>query len=47
MAGAAGVSSITLLCHVLSHMLSHAESKHGMFGMVTAMVVEESAVRYP
>ncbi len=23
------------------HILSHAESKHGMFGMVTAMVVEE------
>jgi FtsP/CotA-like multicopper oxidase with cupredoxin domain len=23
------------------HILSHAESEHGMFGMVTAMIVEE------
>lgn len=23
------------------HILTHAESRHGMFGMVTAMIVEE------
>jgi FtsP/CotA-like multicopper oxidase with cupredoxin domain len=29
----------TWACHC--HILSHAESAHGMFGMVTALIVEE------
>jgi FtsP/CotA-like multicopper oxidase with cupredoxin domain len=34
------VSTLAFHCHILPH----AESEHGMFGMVTALVVQPAAV---